>query len=110
MDWVLEDPKAKAWDAVKQQLEVKFKRNLIGSSKNDYTYLLDTKYDYRLVYGEWDNDRQNDGGRGRVSRKVDESDPKEKKAFTVSFDQASFDGASYLSLGFALACAVLTIL
>ena len=74
VDWILKDPNAKAWDAVKQQLEVNFKRNLIGSSKNDYTFLLDTKYDYRLVYGTWNDDRDTNGGKGRVSQRIDRTD------------------------------------
>lgn len=38
------------YDANNRQLNAKFYRNLVGSSFNDYTYKLDTEYDYILAF------------------------------------------------------------
>ena len=62
------------------------------------------------MFGFWNDDRDTNGGNTRVSKKVDRTDEQKPVPFTLSFDQASFDAASFLSVGFALACTALSIL
>ena len=62
-DWIVAQ-EALNYDANLKTLTASFKRNLIGTNDQDYTFKVGTDYEYTLIYGNWDS--STDGGTGKA--------------------------------------------
>ena len=51
-DWIVAQ-EALNYDANLKTLRASFKRNLIGTNDQDYTFKVGTDYEYTLIYGNW---------------------------------------------------------
>ena len=65
-DWLLAEVEY-PYDANKRTLNAKFTRKLVGSSQKDYTFKLNTEYEYKIVAGVWDWAEENNEWKGGES-------------------------------------------
>jgi hypothetical protein len=68
-DWTLIDSDL-PYNANTKTLTAIFSRELIGSTSNDLTYKIGTKYDYKLTYGVWPSGSTTDLTIGETSSNV----------------------------------------
>lgn len=85
VDWVVE-PLKLPYDANKRTITTRFKRKLVGSTERDYTYKLNTPYEYRIMFGVWNDERHNDKGRSKES-----PDKTDNKKNLITFLTATYD-------------------
>ena len=72
-DWQLMETDELPYDFNTGMLSCRFMRKLVGSSKLDYTFLLNRPLEVRWTYGTWANDEETDAAAAIMSPKyVDE--------------------------------------
>ena len=72
-DWQLMETDELPYDFNTGMLSCRFMRKLVGSSKLDYTFLLNRPLEVRWTYGTWANDEETDAAAAFMSPKyVDE--------------------------------------
>lgn len=80
------------YDANNRQLNAKFSRKLVGQSANDYTYRLDTDYDYIITLLVADKDTSDESSKGGLAVQGGAENGLTSLR-TLKFDQAFNDSA-----------------